>query len=57
MISNPIRNDDEIIQSYDNQIKKITDIDEYSSKIATHHSKNELIEIIKKSNLLNHKDD
>ena len=57
MISNPIRNDDEIIQSYDNQIKKITDIDKYSSKIATHHSKNELIEIIKKSNLLNHKDD
>jgi|TARA_B110000438_G_scaffold292082_1_gene329903 UDP-N-acetylglucosamine 4,6-dehydratase/5-epimerase len=57
MISNPIRNDDEIIQSYDNQIKKITDIDEYSSKIVTHHSKNELIEIIKKSNLLNHKDD
>ena len=47
MISNPIRNDDEIIQSYDNQIKKITDIDKYSSKIATHHSKNELIEIIK----------
>ena len=39
------------------KLKKITDIDKYSSKIATHHSKNELIEIIKKSNLLNHKDD
>ena len=57
MISNPTRNDEEIIKSYNNQIKKIVDIDEYSSKIATHHTKNELIEIIEKSNLLNHKDD
>ncbi|RZD48974.1 MAG: hypothetical protein CXT78_00215 [Thaumarchaeota archaeon] len=57
MISNSTRNDEEIIKSYNNQIKKIVDIDEYSSKIATHHTKNELIEIIEKSNLLNHKDD
>jgi UDP-N-acetylglucosamine 4,6-dehydratase len=57
MISNPSRNDEEIIKSYDDQIKKIVGIDEYSSKIATHHTKNELIEIIEKSNLLNHKDD
>ncbi|MDC0208112.1 polysaccharide biosynthesis protein [Nitrosopumilus sp.] len=57
MISGPGRNDEEIIKSYKNQIKKIVDLDEYSSKIATHHTKNELIEIIKKSNLFNHKDD
>jgi len=57
MISSPSRNDEEIIKSYNNQVKKIVDIDEYSSKIATHHTKNELIEIIKKSNLLNQKDD
>jgi UDP-N-acetylglucosamine 4,6-dehydratase/5-epimerase len=57
MISSPSRNDEEIIKSYDGQIKKIVDIDEYSSKIATHHTKNELMEIIKKSNLFNHKDD
>ena len=57
MISNPTRNDEEIIKSYDDQIKKIVDIDEYSSKIATHHTKDELIQIIQKSNLLNYKDD
>ena len=57
MISNPIKNDEEIIKSYNNQIKKITHMDEYSSKIATHHTKDELIKIIEKSNLLNHKDD
>ena len=57
MISNPSRNDEEIIKSYDAQIKKIVGIDEYSSNIATYHTKNELIEIIEKSNLLNHKDD
>ena len=57
MISNPAKNDQEIIRSYDNQIKKISEMNEYSSKIAPHHTKNELIEIIEKSDLLNHKDD
>ena len=57
MISNPSKNDEDIIKSYDDKIKKITEIDEYSSKIAVHYTKNELIEIIEKSNLLNHKVD
>jgi len=57
MISNPAKNDQEIIRSYDNQIKKISEMNEYSSKIAPRHTKNELIEIIEKSDLLNHKDD
>jgi UDP-N-acetylglucosamine 4,6-dehydratase/5-epimerase len=57
MISNPAKNDQEIIRSYDDQLKKINEMNEYSSKIAPRHTKNELIEIIEKSDLLNHKDD
>ncbi|MDC0884243.1 SDR family NAD(P)-dependent oxidoreductase [Nitrosopumilus sp.] len=57
MISNPAKNDQEIIRSYDDQLKKINEMNEYSSKIAPRHTKNELIEIIEKSDLLNDKDD
>jgi UDP-N-acetylglucosamine 4,6-dehydratase/5-epimerase len=57
MISNPAKNDQEIIRSYDGQLKKINEMNEYSSKIAPRHTKNELIEIIEKSDLLNDKDD
>ena len=53
MISNPNKNNEEIIESYDGKIKRISDMNEYSSQHAKHYTKNELIEIIQKSCILN----
>ena len=52
MISNPSKNNDEIIDTYEGKITKINDMVEYSSQLAVRHTKNELIEIISKSGLV-----
>ena len=52
MISNPSRNNDEIIDTYEGKITKINDMVEYSSQLAVRHTKDELIEIISKSGLV-----
>ena len=52
MISNPSKNNDDVIQNYDGKISKITDMEEYSSQHATRHTKDELIDIISKSELV-----
>ena len=52
MISNPSKNNDDVIQNYDGKISKITDMEEYSSQYATRHTKDELIDIISKSELV-----
>jgi len=51
MISNPSKNNDEIIDTYEGKITKINDMIEYSSQFAVRHTKDELIEIISKSGL------
>ena len=51
MISNPSKNNDEIIDTYEGKITKINDMVEYSSQLAVRHTKDELIEIISKSGL------
>ena len=51
MISNPSKNNDEIIDTYEGKIAKINDMIEYSSQFAVRHTKDELIEIISKSGL------
>ena len=51
MISNPSKNNDEIIDTYEGKITKINDMIEYSSQLAVRHTKDELIEIISKSGL------
>jgi len=57
MISNPSKSNEEIISSYEGNIKKIENLEEYSSKIAERHTKDELIKIIEKSFLMNNKDE
>ena len=52
MISNPSKNNDEIIDTYEGKITKINDMIEYSSQLAVRHTKDELIEIISKSGLV-----
>ena len=52
MISNPSKNNDEIIDTYEGKITKINDMVEYSSQLAVRHTKDELIEIISKSGLV-----
>ena len=52
MISNPSKNNDEIIDTYEGKITKINDMNEYSSQFATRHTKDELVEIISKSGLV-----
>ena len=52
MISNPSKNNDEIIDTYEGKITKINDMIEYSSQFAVRHTKDELIEIISKSGLV-----
>jgi len=52
MISNPSKNNDEIIDTYEGKITKINDMNEYSSQLAARHTKDELVEIISKSGLV-----
>ena len=52
MISNPSKNNDDVVQNYDGKISKITDMEEYSSQYAPRHTKDELIDIISKSELV-----
>ena len=52
MISNPSKNNDEIIDTYEGKITKINDMIEYSSQFAARHTKDELVEIISKSGLV-----
>jgi len=52
MISNPSKNNDEIIDTYEGKITKINDMNEYSSQFAARHTKDELVEIISKSGLV-----
>ena len=52
MISNPSKNNDEIVDTYEGKITKINDMVEYSSQLAVRHTKDELIEIISKSGLV-----
>ena len=52
MISNPSKNNDDVVQNYDGNISKITDMNEYSSQYAIRHTKDELIDVISKSELV-----
>ena len=52
MISNPSKNNDEIIDTYEGKTTTINDMVEYSSQLAVRHTKDELIEIISKSGLV-----